>query len=238
MNADSATLAAASLWLVGVGGFLGSGHCIGMCGPLVAIAEGMRPGKWTPWSHLPLHAGRLTTYAVMGAVAGLLGAALRGGALAFGIRGVAYFLGGAAMVLFALVLFDWLPWRRALTVSQGAVSRFVRALTSRHPLSSFALGLQWGLIPCGLVWAFLPAAAATGSALQGAVVMIVFGAGTIPALLLAGGLAGFIGPRLRTHLPRLAASTVMLLGILLLLRGAADVGWINHLAIVDGVMLF
>lgn len=234
----TAALDAPSLWLVAVGGFVGSVHCLGMCGPLVAIAEGMRPGRWTPWSALPLHAGRVTTYALMGTLAGLLGLVLHRSALALGLRGLAYFLGGAAMILFALVLLDWLPWRGALHVSQSAVGRFVRALASRHPLSGFALGLQWGLLPCGLVWAMLPVAATTGSALGGAATMVAFGLGTVPALLLAGGMAGLIGPRLRRLMPHIAATIVLLLGALLLLRGAADVGWIDHLFVAKGVLVF
>lgn len=229
---------ASSLWLVAAGGLLGSAHCIGMCGPIVAVAEGMRTERWTPWGQFPLHAGRLSTYAVLGVIAGLFGSALENAAVALGLRGVASGLAGLAMVLFALVLFNLLPWRPAINASTGAVNRFVRTLTSGKPLGSFALGIQWGLLPCGLVWAMLPAAAGTGSAGWGAVTMIAFGAGTIPALLLAGGLAGFIGPRLRAKLPQVAASSVLVLGVLLILRGAAGAGWISHVALAPGMPLF
>jgi hypothetical protein len=77
-----------------------------------------------------------------------------------------------------------------------------------------------------------------GSALQGSLVMMVFGAGTIPALLLAGGLGGLVGPRLRSVLPRIASASVMLLGVILILRGAAGAGWISHLHLTSNVMLY
>lgn len=220
------------------GGLIGSLHCLGMCGPLVAVAEGMRSRSGAPWAQLPLHVGRIITYTLLGILAGLVGAAVNTSGMAVGVHGAASVLGGVAMILFALVLLGWLPWRHALTVSQGAVSRFVRGLASRRPLSGVALGLYWGLLPCGLVWGMLAGAAATGSPLHGAAVMAVFGAGTVPALLVAGGLASLLGPRVRAQLPRFAAGTVLLLGVLMVLRGAAGAGLIGHLHLSPGVMLY
>jgi sulfite exporter TauE/SafE len=229
---------AATLGTVFVFSLFASVHCIGMCGPLLALAEGLRPGKWTPWSQLPMHAGRIVTYALLGLVAGLVGGLVDHAGIAAGVRGAASLLGGAAMVLFAVVLLGWFPWRRPLTVSEGFVGRFSRRLASRHPLGGVVLGLYWGLLPCGLVWAALLCAGATGSALRGALVMVAFGAGTVPALLLAGGLGGLVGPRLRGMLPRVAAASVMALGLLLVLRGAAGAGWIPHMMISEKVPLF
>jgi len=251
---------ASSLWLVFVGGLLGSAHCIGMCGPLVALAENMRPGRWTPWASLVLHAGRLLTYGLLGAIAGLAGWIVERGGIALGVENVAAFLGGAAMILFALAMFDWLPlrasrrareratevaqvgnlrrWDGGRAVGERAAQRIASALASHRPLSGLAMGLYWGLLPCGLVWAVLPGAAATGTALGGATFMLAFGAGTVPALLLLGGLATFIGARYRALLSRLSAATILALGVLLVLRAAAGAGWIAHLKIASGVPLF
>jgi sulfite exporter TauE/SafE len=68
--------------------------------------------------------------------------------------------------------------------------------------------------------------------------MLAFGAGTVPALMLAGGLAGLLNARLRSFLPRLAAGSVLVLGLLLILRGAAGAGWIPHLHITEGTPLY
>ena len=227
-----------SLWLVLVGGLAGSLHCLGMCGPLVAAVEVARPGPFRAGSHLLMHAGRLVTYALLGLLAGLAGQALERGGAAAGVQGVAALVGGAAMALFALGLLGWIPGRLGREVAPAAVGRLVGAMTGRHPLGGFAIGLYWGLLPCGLVWAFLLRAAAAGSAIDGALVMLAFGAGTVPALLGAGALFGLSGPRVRAALPRIAAVTVLAMGALLVLRGAAGMGWIDHLHLAEGVALF
>lgn len=229
---------ASSLWLVVVAGLFGSAHCIGMCGPLVALAESMRPGRWTPWSPLLLHAGRLFTYGLLGAVAGLVGWGLDRGGLAVGIQGATAFLGGAVMILFALIMLDWLPLRGGRGVGERAIRRIASALASRQSLSGFVMGLYWGLLPCGLVWAMLPGAAASGTALGGATFMLAFGAGTVPALLLLGGLASFVSARYRNLLSRVGATAVLLLGLLLVLRAAAGAGWIGHLKLAPSIPLF
>jgi hypothetical protein len=228
----------ASLWLVFIGGLLGSAHCLGMCGPLVALAETMRRERWTPWAPLVLHAGRLLTYGALGAAAGLAGWAIERGGLAVGVQDVAALLGGATMVLFGLVLLDWLPLRWGRGVGERAAQHIASALASRRSLSGLVIGFYWGLLPCGLVWAMLPGAAAAGTALGGATFMLAFGAGTVPALLVLGGVASLVGARYRGLLSRLGATTVLVLGVLLVLRGAAGAGWIAHLKIAPGVPLF
>lgn len=229
---------AESLWLVFVGGLAGSAHCLGMCGPLVAMAESLRPGRWSVWSHVPLHAGRIATYAVLGAIAGLAGAGFERGALAIGIQGAAAIVGGIAMVFFALVMFGWMPFRWGRSVGEKAAGRIASALASKRPASGVVMGLYWGLLPCGLVWGILTRAVGAGTPWGGAAVMLVFGAGTVPALLVLGGLAGYIGARHRQWLNRVGAATLIVMGLLLILRGAANAGWIDHLKIAKGVPLF
>jgi hypothetical protein len=129
-------------------------------------------------------------------------------------------------------------WDWGRTVGERATQRIASVLASHRPLSGLAMGLYWGLLPCGLVWAMLPGAAAAGTALGGATFMFAFGAGTVPALLLLGGLATFIGARYRALLSRLSAAVVLALGVLLVLRAAAGAGWIAHLKIVSSVPLF
>jgi sulfite exporter TauE/SafE len=227
-----------SLWLVFAGGLIGSVHCLGMCGPLLALAESVREGKWKVWSQLPLHLGRLITYLLMGLLAGLAGVALERGGMAGGLQGVASFVGGIFMILFAFVLFGWLPIAKKLTSSDGFAGRFARLMASRRPLSGLILGLYWGLLPCGLVWAWLGASTGTGSPLGGALVMFVFGLGTVPALLVIGGIGGLLSTRSRAWLNRLGGITVLLMGVILLLRGAAAAGWIGKVMLAPGVPLY
>jgi hypothetical protein len=222
-----------------------------MCGPLVATAESLQPGRWTPWAQLPMHAGRVATYAALGVVAGLVGDAVNRSATAFGFQRVAAVLGGAAMIIIGLALFDWpITGRRRMPllsrylskVGGGAGARIASALgsalASRRPASGLAVGLYWGLLPCGLVWGALLYAGASGSPARGALIMLVFGAGTLPALLVLGGVAGYLGARYRQWLARVGAASVILMGALLLLRAAANAGWIAHLKIAKGIPLF
>jgi hypothetical protein len=229
---------AVTLGGVFVASLAGSLHCIGMCGPLLATVEAIRPGQFSPWRQLPMHAGRLITYAILGAVFGTLGLLLeRVGSFA-GVQGVASLLGGAAMIVFALVLMDLLPWKPLMRVSEAKIQGLVARLSRRTVSGGLTMGLAWGLLPCGLVWGFLLGAAAAAGPVRGALVMLIFGAGTIPALLVAGGLGGLVGPRLRRLMPRLAAASVMILGALMVLRGAAGAGLIPHLQLASGVPLF
>jgi hypothetical protein len=229
---------ATSLWLVFTAGLLGSLHCLGMCGPLVAAVSVASPGPSRPWPHVLAHAGRLLTYAALGGVAGLLGDGLDRGGAAAGLQSAAALVGGALMAAYSLVLLGLLPLRRGLSLGEASVARFAAALSSRHPLGGLGVGVFWGLLPCGLVWAFLLRAAASGSTAGGVRVMLAFGAGTIPVLAGAGVLSGLLGPRLRAALPRAGAVAVLLVGVLLVLRGASGAGWIPHLHLAEGIALY
>jgi sulfite exporter TauE/SafE len=229
----------ASLWLVFLGGLAGSAHCLGMCGPLLALAESVRPGKWQVWSQLPLHLGRLITYSILGALAGLLGAAIKAGGMTMGIQGIASIVGGVIMIIFALSLLGWLPLPMIVNVSKGFTRVFSEKLSADKPFGGFTIGLYWGLLPCGLTWAWvLGAGTATAHPLEASLVMFVFGAGTVPALLVIGGLGGILGRTARNWLNRFGAVTVILMGVILILRGAARLGLIGKIMLAPGVPLY
>lgn len=154
-------------------GLVGSPHCVGMCGPFVAAASASRGGG-AAW-----HAGRLGTYAVLGAVAGGTGASVPGPVWLSSAIAALLTLG------FALVLAGIVPAPQVDLPGRGALGALVRR--ADHP-SRLLLGVVSGLMPCGLVWSALALAVAAGGALPGAAVMVAFGAGTVP--LLAGAAVG------------------------------------------------
>lgn len=190
-------------------GLLGSlTHCVGMCGPFVlaqtvARLEGVPAGEMREFHRLggaalvPYHLGRATTYTVLGAAA----AALAGGMIHItGLRWVS-----AALLTTAAVFFlGWaihaigsrLRWRWAAATVESAwgrtVGRIARPLFER-PVGwrGWLLGIALGFLPCGLLWGALAAAAASGRPLAGALAMLAFSLGTVPALL-AVGLAGHV----------------------------------------------
>ena len=180
---DSGFLA---LFLVGL---LGGTHCVGMCGGIVSA---MSMGGQAGWGlHLAYNAGRILSYAVAGAVAGALGAASLGLEGQVPVRMVLYFIANLMLVALGLYLIG-LSGALAFTERAGqALWRRVQPLTRRFlPVrgvaQAFPLGVLWGWLPCGLVYSALASALTAGSAGRGAAMMLAFGLGTLPNLLLAG----------------------------------------------------
>ncbi|MFN4326988.1 MAG: sulfite exporter TauE/SafE family protein [Azonexus sp.] len=175
-----------ALFLVGL---LGGTHCVGMCGGIVsALSMGGQAG----WGlHLAYNAGRILSYVVAGAIAGALGAASLGLAGQVPVRMVLYFFANLMLVALGLYLIG-LSGALALTERAGqALWRRVQPLTRRFlpvrgAAQAFPLGVLWGWLPCGLVYSALASALTAGSAGRGAVMMLAFGLGTLPNLLLAG----------------------------------------------------
>jgi sulfite exporter TauE/SafE len=190
-------------------------HCVPMCGPFVLGQVSDRlarmPGamlcerqRFGSALLLPYHAGRLITYAALGALAGEAGATL--GRLAwFG------WLSGALLAVAALLFLAHALRRLAPSLAPylgrivpgsdrapGGWVRLIRLASSRvdrtRPIGGLLLGLTLGFLPCGFLYAALAAAAATAGPLTGAAAMVCFGFGTVPSLV-AVGLAGHAAGR-------------------------------------------
>jgi sulfite exporter TauE/SafE len=179
----------AAVFLIGL---LGGVHCIGMCGGVLGALTLQTPRRPHAWSmHLAYSAGRIASYVAAGATMGLIG----GAGLMFKhilpvqmlfyvlanlvLVGLGLYLAGLAKQLARLEsLGAWL-WRRVQPYS----ARFLPADTVAK---AFALGTLWGWLPCGLVYSVLASALVSGGAASGAGVMLAFGLGTLPSLLLAG----------------------------------------------------
>lgn len=203
-----------SLFLTGLIG--SASHCTGMCGPFVlsqvaARLERIPVSDMSEWRRLsgaallPYHLGRATTYAVLGAVGGAAAGVLAGWGgfrfLAAGLLAVAaLFLLGMAVPRLKLLLGvapsgeSW--WSRSL-------GRLARPLfSSPTGWRGWLLGVCLGFIPCGLLYAALAAAAATGDALAAAFGMVAFAAGTVPALVAVGAVGHFAVSRWRAPMLR------------------------------------
>ena len=182
-------------------GFLGTGHCLGMCGPLVFAFPG-RTGRVAP--HLWYHLGRAATYTIVGGAMGGVGGAISGmggsGALAR-LTGVQVGLSCAAalcLLAFGLIRLGLVrepQWLAALSPDRipGFGRVVARALRSDRAPGFLALGLVLGMLPCGLSYAaFTRCLAAEGFA-DGARLSAAFAAGTVPGLLLLGtGLSALV----------------------------------------------
>jgi sulfite exporter TauE/SafE len=213
-------------------GLLGSlGHCLGMCGPLVMML-GVRlrsTGQTGVLHQLVYHGSRIAVYAGLGAVAGGIGSLLGIGSQLRGPAGVISLCLGSGVIIFGLGYLGWLP----IGCLEGAGSWLNRAMGWGFKQAGFrrvmTLGALNGFLPCGLVYSALLVAGSSGAPLPGALGMLLFGASTIPALLVVGLGAGALGVRVRQGLARVAGGLIVAVGIQLLLRGAAALGVVAHL---------
>ena len=207
------------LTAVFLAGLLGSAHCVGMCGGFVALL-GVGGGPSVATRQAAYFGGKTLTYAAFGALAGAVGFALRE---AFsGLGGVVSVGLGLAMVGAGLAVCG-VAWGRG-AVADRLAARLGPAVTrlvgSGRPGSLVLLGAVNGLLPCGLVYGMLAVAAASGSAVRGALTMAVFGLATVPALALVGLLGARLRPSRRLALQRLAGVLVVAMGALTVARGA------------------
>ncbi len=188
-------------------GLTGSPHCVGMCGGFASAATAKGGG-------LLWHAGRLTTYGALGALAGSFGSVLPGP----GFVGTA--VAGALLAWFALRLAGVVGAAPGFAPA-GFIRVASRFAARSGPVAAFTFGLLSGLLPCGLVYTAMALPVAAPSPAAGALVMVVFGLGTVPALASARAALGWLagrGPRLR----RSVAAAVFILGMgALLLRSGA-----------------
>lgn len=211
-----------------------------MCGPLVGVFAARRRAARQEVSTplLLFQSGRLTTYLGLGAVSGsagyLFAATLREW------QGLFSTIFGLALALSGLGLLGLLPLQPWLASIQPArlIGRWLNALMiSKRPAAPFGLGLANGLLPCGPVYSMSLLAAAGGNPLAGASLMLVFGLGTLPAMLGLGLATSRLSLHWRSRLYQLAALLVIIVGLQLILRGLALGGQISRAAL-GGVMLW
>ncbi|HEY5512910.1 MAG TPA: sulfite exporter TauE/SafE family protein [Geomonas sp.] len=215
------------IWLAFLAGLAGSFHCIGMCGGIVAAlamtGAGQSFGSRLQFQ-LCYNLGRVSTYTLLGALAGLIGSSLD----LMALRSVSsWFFIGANLFVIAVGLSSALGLN-ALNLSslEGRGARFFaapvrRAISSKSALAFFPLGLALGFLPCGLVYAPLMVAAASGGPGLGAATMAALGLGTFPVLLLLGTASSAISGALRSAMLRAAGLAVALMGAAGLWRALA-----------------
>jgi len=215
-----------------VASLVGSLHCVGMCGPFVAFYAGGdgSTGARRLVSHAVYSGGRLLSYAVLGAAAGSIGAALDLAGSVAGFQRAAAVVAGAVMVAWGLLALLRIRGVRLLSPasSSGRLGSWMRtafrAVADKPPVvRAGAVGLLSGVLPCGWLWAFLVTAAGTGSAVRGTAVMAAFWLGTVPALLAVGLGAQLVSAPLRRHVPAATAVLLVVLGLFAILSRPASV---------------
>jgi len=173
-------------------GLFGSGHCLVMCGGIASALQMMMPEQSRGQRlrlQLALSAGRICSYALLGGLVGWLGYQ----AMGFGgsARQLLQLLAGVMLVLMALYIAKISSVLTGLERLGSRLWRFIQPLSKNLlPLNTlpkaFAYGWCWGYLPCGLVYSSLSWSLASGAFVDGALWMLCFGVGTLPALLVAG----------------------------------------------------
>ena len=201
-------------------GLFGSVHCVGMCGGIVGALTVALPGsvQCGPRQSLPFmlayNTGRILSYGLAGALAGLLGATAGAVVLhrsfAFG-----HLLGATFMIAVGLYIAGWWQGLRRIEALGARLWRRIepfgrRYLPVRRPAQAFALGIVWGWLPCGLVYSALVLAVAAADPLDGALYMLAFGAGTLPMLLLMGVAGRWLSTLTRRPTLRKVAGALMI----------------------------
>jgi len=217
--------------LVLIAGAIGSSHCIGMCGPL-ALAVGSRSPRLANnlLRQLIYTLGRVFTYATLGAIVGFGGWRLAESMPAVvNAPAVLAMLAGNLLVYQGLLAAGLLRRRGGSAGVTCLASTFLaNFLTAPGMLNAFLAGLFTGLLPCGLLYAFLTLAASSRSMGHAALLMVVFGLGTAPVMVAAGCGASLIGLAARRRLYQVAAWCVVLTGVVSIARGAGYLwvpGW-------------
>lgn len=212
-------------WLAMLGGLLGSSHCVGMCGGFAAIV-GLRTGSALEnlRAQLVYSFGRLMSYATLGAVAGFAGQRLVS-SLPQMINVPAVLCLAAGLFLFREGLLASGIVRRRIGGTSTAGCLFGRLFSTMLKTpgvrNTFVAGIATGLLPCGLVYAFVSLAASSGDLLSGLTLMLAFGSGTIPLMVLTGCGASLLSWAARQRLWQFAAWSVMITGLLTIGRGVA-----------------
>jgi len=232
-------------------GFAGSFHCIGMCGGFAcALGRDPRGAAATAERHLLYNVGRLTTYCFLGALAGAVGQAVSAshgvavppltGPLDAAQRILAI-VAGVLMIAMALQFFGLFHGfhRAAIGFGGSTLAMSLRSLlAARSRAAPVAFGVFNGFLPCPLVYAFAAQAGSTAAPLPGFLVMLAFGLGTFPAMLMMGGAGRLLAPAWRQRGVRLAGVFILLLGLVTLGRGvlpiAAHDGYAGQAAHISG----
>lgn len=200
-------------------GFLGSFHCIGMCGAIALSLPVQHLEGWKKYIGIMLYnVGRVLTYSLLGALFGWLGSRFA----LFGWQQIVSVILGIAMLFIAIMYLlqqkmhnSWIDkvWNQRL------IKIIAPLFQSKSLGMPMLIGLLNGLLPCGLVYMAITGATATSDPILGAIFMGSFGLGTLPAMILFAITGQFVAVKYRNGIKKISPIIIGCMGLLLLLRG-------------------
>lgn len=210
------------IWTAFLIGFIGSFHCVGMCGPIALSLPYQDITKFKTLSNVLLYNfGRITTYSLIGLIFGLIGKSI---ALAGFQQGLSIAI-GVLMLLAAFSIiniekqFVKIPFLSVIFKKARTQLGRLLAQKSRKRSTLYLVGFFNGFLPCGLVYLGIVGAIATGDILKGSLYMAVFGIGTLPTMLSIALVGNLISLNFRKNIQRVIPFLLLAFAILFILRG-------------------
>lgn len=210
------------LWTAFLIGFIGSFHCVGMCGPIALSLPYQDVTKFKTLSNVLLYnVGRITTYALIGLIFGLIGRSI---ALAGFQQGLSIVIG----VLMLLVTFSILNIEKQFVklpfldvLFKNVKTQLSQLLNQKNQKRStlYLVGFFNGFLPCGLVYLGIIGAVGTGEVLKGSLYMAIFGVGTLPTILSVALIGNLISLNFRRKIQKIIPFMLFAFAVLLILRG-------------------
>jgi sulfite exporter TauE/SafE len=227
------SLSDSTYFLTFASGLLGGfGHCIGMCGPLVAaysvgLGTGRVKGNYLP--HILYNLGRIFTYSIIGGIMGLAGSFVTVVRVIEKFQNMTMAIIGVLIIIMGLSISGLFPLAKRLEggAIHGFVIRAVKFISEGRTAGAyFPMGIVIGFIPCGLLYtAFIAAAGAGASAntqiegfLKGMLMLFLFGIGTAPSLFLLGRFVSAKGAWIRSRLYKASAFLMIIAGMIFIYR--------------------
>ncbi len=208
------------VWTGFIVGFVGSLHCVGMCGPIALALPVFGESKLSVLAgRLLYNLGRIVTYSILGALFGLFGSRI----VLFGLQQDVSIAIGVLILLYVLI-----PRKIKTRVSElkfySAIVNFLKVnfsklISKRTNKSLFTIGLLNGLLPCGFVYVGIAGAVSTSGWIEGALYMALFGLGTTPIMLATALLGKVINFNIRAKINKLIPAFAAIFAVLFILRG-------------------
>lgn len=215
-----------ALFAVMIAGFLSSWHCFAMCGGIVGVlsqAEQEKTKRQRIIAWILYNGGRLTTYAIAGFIAGLLGNKVLSVFSLATAQTLGAYLSGGFIIALGLYLGRW--WQGLLFLERFGM-RFWQALnpiklkffSKTNGFGLYVKGLIWGWLPCGLVYSMLIWSVTTGNPYQGSLMMFAFGLSTLPAIFLMAYVnQSFLQSKTSIAIKKVLSVLLVLFGIAIIL---------------------
>ena len=207
-------------------GFFGSGHCMGMCGALVS-GFFMKTGKKSVWPYIIYHLARISIYTIIGIIAATIGFALVSTGLIGKIQGFLQVFIGFFVIMLALGILGITPWQFSMKLlPTKIIHKIFLTAAKRGSAPGAALGgMLNGVMPCPLTFAMAVNATSASSPLEGGLIMLCLGLGTLPTMLFITFAFARLGTKFRGYMLKSATLIMIVMGANTMYKGISFLGF-------------